>query len=379
MWRSLHDAWWRLATQHHPTSCPDRLTSSVLTAGSIVYQAGVAARNANYDRHPARQVRLPCAVISVGNLTVGGTGKTACVELVVRKLLARGRRVAVLSRGYGGPRRTYWLRADQGRLVCDGQPVGEAGVWADEPQLLARWLGGVPVVVGRRRDRTGRLACAKFGCDTIVLDDGFQHRQLHRDCDIVLVSARMPPGGWPVLPRGPMREPLESLRRAEMVVLTKADDDWTAANVLMERLRVLAPQAVSVVAAHEPMAIRSVPSGAVATPGSLAGQHVGLVSSIGDPQGFESTVQGLQASVLWHQVFPDHHPYRVNDWAMVLRQAQATRPDAILTTEKDWVRLAAVAHDRLPSTTPVKLVEVRLKIVRGEEEFDARLARVHAG
>jgi len=384
MWQAFYDAWWRLATQSHPQSLWDVLACRALKTGSVVYQAAVGLRNVAYDRGWAPQVRLPCRVVSVGNLTVGGTGKTACVELIARKLTRLGRRVAILSRGYGGTRRGYWLRSSGGRLELSGEAQAASDGLADEPQLLAAHLEGVPVLVGARRDRTGRSACRDFGADTVILDDGFQHRQLRRDCDIVLVHARTPVGGWAVLPRGPMREPITSLARAHVVIVAKADEAFEMLGALGERLRSLNPAATLVTAVHEPTSLVDGVTGERHDPDRLAGLRLGLVSSIGDPAGFEATVRRLHASVLWHQAFPDHHVFRAADWAMIRDRASADRPEAVLTTEKDWVRLRPVtarpgasegrARVDWALPMPVLILGVVLRVLSGEEALDARLA-----
>ena len=378
MWQSLHDAWWRLATQSHPRSFPAALASSALSTGSVAYRTVVTLRNLAYDAGWAPRVRLPCRVVSVGNLTVGGTGKTACVELITKKLVTHGRRVAILSRGYGGSRRPYWLRCDDGQLVVNGSiPIDGDGL-ADEPQLLARRLAGVPVLVGARRDRTGRVACTQFSADTVVLDDGFQHRRVQRDCEIVLVHARMPFGGWALLPRGPMREPLTSLKRADVVIITKADEALETLGALTERLRSLNPQAAFVTAVHEPADLLDGATGARQEPKRLNGLRIGLLSSIGDPEGFEATVRRLHATILWHRAFPDHHRYRAADWTAMLQQIKGSRLDAVVTTEKDWVRLRPWINDQGPQTIPLWILAVRMRILSGEEALDDRLAGLYA-
>ncbi len=378
MWRFVHDAWWRLATQHQPPSLSDRLIARALHALSLLYGAAVRARNGAYERGWAKSVSLPCRVVSVGNLTVGGTGKTACVELLARKLIALGGRVAVLSRGYGGRGQGYWLRWEAGRLATGGAHAGQPSRLPDEPQMLAQHLAGVPVVIGPRRERTGLLACRELGADTLVLDDGFQHRRVKRNCDVVLVHARMPLGGWALLPRGPMREPLDALRRADVIIVTKADEVLETVEALRERLRAVNPSAVVATAIHEPAHLLYVPAGEAVSPRGLAGKRIGLVSSIGDPQGFEATVTRLGATVAWHLAFPDHHPYDAADWAAMIQRVQAGRPELIVTTEKDWVRLRPVAESgpRLPA--PLAVLGVRMTLVTGEQELDDRLARVHA-
>ena len=372
MWQSLHDAWWRLATQSRPTSFRDALACRVLQTGSAAYHAVVTLRNTAYDRGWARQVRLPCRVVSVGNLTVGGTGKTACVELIARKLAALGTRVAILSRGYAGRRAEYWLRSSGGRLEVDGRTQVSDGL-ADEPQMLAAHLEGVPILVGRRRDRSGRRALAEFGAETLVLDDGFQHRRMARDCDIVLVHARMPLGGWALLPRGPMREPMAALRRAHVVMVTKADEAFETVGALVERLRSFNPEATLVTAMHEPTRVVDGISGERHAPKRLEGARLGLVSSIGDPDGFESTVRRLHAGVAWHRMFPDHHRYQPEDWEAVHAQVRRQALDAVLTTEKDWVRLRPLAT-RQPPPVPVWILDVAMRVMSGEGELDARLA-----
>jgi tetraacyldisaccharide 4'-kinase len=372
--RSLHDAWWRLATQDHPRLFPDALAAGVLSAAASGYATAVALRNAAYDRGWRPAAVLPLPVISVGNLTVGGTGKTACVELVARKLMARGRRVAILTRGYGGAG-AYRLRAESGRVVAQG--AGAGARLADEPQLLAARLEGVPVFVNPRRDVSGRAAAAEQAYDALILDDGFQHRRVARACDIVLVHARMPLGGWRLLPRGPMREPLTSLRRADIILITKADEALERLASLREQLRSFNKHAAVAAAVHEPSALHEPATGARHDPKRLEGRRVGLLSSIGDPEGFESTVRRLHATVAWHHVLPDHHPYRAADWDAV--RARHGAVDAIVTTEKDWVRLKARVPAGEPARTPLWVLGVRMRIIEGEEAFDDRLAAVRAG
>jgi tetraacyldisaccharide 4'-kinase len=377
MWQVLHDAWWRLATHSQPQSFTDILACSVLQACSAVYEGGVAARNAAYDRGWAKAARLPCPVVSVGNLTVGGTGKTSCVELVAKKLSALSRKPAVLSRGYGGLRREYWLRWADGRLEVDGG-CSPSEALADEPQLLARRLEGMPVVVGADRARAGALACTKLGADAVILDDGFQHRRVQRDCEIVLVHARTPLGGWEVLPRGPMREPITSLARAHVIILTKADEAFELLGALEERLRSFAPEAAFVTAVHAPTSLMDASTGALQDPRRLDGMRLGLVSSIGDPAGFESTIRRLQGGVAWHLAFPDHHAYDLANWAAIAHRVRETRPDAVVTTEKDWIRLQPLAAESRAWDAPALVLGVQMTLLSGEDELDARLARLCA-
>ncbi|MDP3702984.1 MAG: tetraacyldisaccharide 4'-kinase [Candidatus Omnitrophota bacterium] len=253
--------------------------------------------------------------------------------------------------------------------------------------MLARHLDGVPVVIGARRDRTGRLATTTFGADTVVLDDGFQHRRLYRDCDIVLVHARTPLGGWALLPRGPMREPMTALARAHIIIITKADEALGTLGALEERVRSLNPDAGVVTAMHEPATIIDVVTSASVALERLEGLRVGLLSSIGDPAGFESTVQRLHATVAWHRAFPDHYRYQPADWAALCRRGQDARPEAVVTTEKDWLRLQPVMGSGSPRSNllerssldiPLWVLGVRLRILNGESLLDDRLAALYA-
>lgn len=371
------DAWWRLATTTHPRTFSDRLLSACFQGGAVAYRAAVRARNVAYDRDWLRTARLPCPVISIGNLVVGGTGKTACVELVTTLLLGLGARVAILSRGYGGRLPTpYWLQERDGRLLLNGEPTDATDGLADEPQLLAWRLPGVPVLVGRRRAATGEQAWRLFKSEVIVLDDGLQHRQLRRDCDIVLVSAAMPLGGWALLPRGPMREPLGSLRRAHVIILTKSDQSLNTLAALQERLRAINPDAAMCAAIHEPQGLWDAATAAETGTDALAGRTVHLVSSIGDPDSFEQTVRQVGATVLAHDRYPDHYRYRPGEAPAVFARARRRGAAAVVTTEKDAVRIPQLRDAAAEAGMPVWVLRVRMRLVSGETLLHDRLAAV---
>lgn len=388
MWRSLHDTWWRL-TITPPQSFSDHLLNGVLRGGAWLYGAAVRWRNRAYDRTWLQPVRLPRPVISVGNLSVGGTGKTTCVEYLASRLAAKGLRVCILSRGYGGQTgQPYWLLAEEGRLLLNGQAVDDRdglpphrdrwGGLPDEPELLASRLPGIPVLVGRRRELTGRQACEAFRADVVILDDGFQYRRLARDCEIVLVNARMPLGGWPLLPRGPMREPPGSLARADVVLITKADQSLETVAALQEHVKRLAPQALVAMAVHEPEGVRDWHTDDAVALERLNGRRVALLSSIGDPEGFEQTMAQLGASVVSHARFPDHHRYQRSEWTEILRAAFAAGAQAVVTTEKDVIRLRPFRYEAAPGDVPVWVLGIRMRVLSGEDELDARLAGVCA-
>ena len=378
MKRRLHDAWRRLVSRP-PRSFADRVCLGVLSAVSAIYGAGVAARNAAYDWGWAKTVRLSRPVISIGNLSVGGTGKTACTEYVAQKLLGQGRRVAILSRGYGSRigSAPYVLCVQEGRLLVNGQAAStNANHLPDEPQLLAWHLPGVPVVVGLRRDVAGALAIEGWQADVLVMDDGLQHRRLARSLEIVLIAATMPLSGWPLLPRGPMREGLASLRRADVIIITKADQAWAGVAALQEHLSALNPAAVVATAAHDVAALQDAEGGVVPLE-RLGGLSVALLSGVGDPEGFEQTVRRVGASVASHAAYPDHHRYALRDWQAAAQAAQAAHAAALITTEKDWMRLRPLLGQAV-SPIPVWVLPVRFRLLSGEEHFNARLAAVFA-
>ena len=377
MWRTLHDVWQRQATATHPRSPSDALFAGLCQGVSAYYGAAVRVRNLAYDRRWCRPAHLACPVISVGNLEVGGTGKTACVELIAAHLQRDGLRVAILSRGYGGRRRRpYCVEARDGSVWVDGQAAEASDGLADEPQVLARHVPGVPVLVDPRRARTGRQACEQFGAQVIVLDDGFQHRQLHRDCDIVLIPARMPLGGWPLLPRGPMREPLSSLVRADMIVITKVDESLALSAALQERLRAINSTAHLATAVHAPVGVWDASEDQFIGVDRLERRRVWLLSSIGDPTGFEQTMTRGGATILGHSTFPDHYAYTAPDWQQASRAAASHHAETIVTTEKDWARLSSLIEPRAASPVPLWVLRIQMRLLSGEEGFYARLAAV---
>ncbi len=343
------------------------------------YQGGVSVRNLAYDRGWMPQERLSCRVISVGNLTLGGTGKTACVERLASKVQQLGQRVAILSRGYGGrQQKPYWLVAQAGQVLRNGH-TGTDGL-PDEPQLLALHLPGTPILVGARREQTGSLAVAQFQTGVVILDDGFQYRRLHRDCEVVLINARMPLGGWPLFPRGPMREPLASLRRADVIIVTKVDQSLELAAAMQERLRSVSPTAIIATAVHEPLALKDGVTSETLSLDLLSRGRVSLLSSIGDPDGFEQTVRRMGATVVSHAAYPDHYAYQRQDWHAMLHAASRDRAEALVTTEKDWIRLQPYLEGMKGTSVsvPVWVLRIQMRFLSGEEHIDARLAAVCA-
>lgn len=319
------------------------------------YRGLLGAREWLYGRGLLKSRALPCRVVSIGNLTVGGTGKTPAVEVAVQTLVALGHRPAVVSRGYGRTTRGVQIVADAASISLDPEESG------DEPFLLARRLPGIPVVVGANRYDAARAAIEKFGVTAIVLDDGFQHRTLAKDLEIVMARARRPWGNGRLLPAGPLREPLASLARADLVVAVGAlglDDAREVVDAVDEH----APRVPVITATLVPSecweAGRMQPLGLA----ELAGRRLIAFAGIASPAAFAATLKSSGAAVEYLAEFADHHWYSAEDVGRLDARAKDLGVEALITTEKDWVRLRRL---RLPKR-PLYVLSVRLVLQTGE-------------
>jgi tetraacyldisaccharide 4'-kinase len=324
----------------------------------LCYRGAVALHRGTYSIGLRRTRRLPCRVVGVGNLTVGGTGKTALVELLARALAERGHRVAILSRGYGG-------RAPHpATLVSDGERIllgaAEAG---DGPVLLARRLadvgGGIPVVVGRDRFRAGALALERFGADLLILDDAFQHRRLHKDVEILCLDGQAPWGPGGLLPRGSLRESPGAVRRAHLLVVTRAAAAPRLAEVEAELAR-RAPGLPIARASYRVTGARDLGSGAWRRVESLRQTPALAFAGIAVPEAFAETLAGCGIAPRELVPFPDHHAYRPADLSALAARARSAGARALFTTEKDGVRLPHPS--RWAADLAVWAVEVRLDL-----------------
>ena len=328
-----------------------------LSVMSGFYLAGVSLRRAAYDIGIApvgRPVgRVDARIVSIGNITAGGTGKTPATIYYARKYLDEGLRTTVLSRGYGrtGPENTPLAVSDGNRILVSPEESG------DEPYLISKKLPGVPVVVCGKRVRGAEFAIAEFGAQVIVLDDGFQHAAIARDEDIVLIDCTNPFGFGRLLPRGLLREPPGALKRATRFILTRADEcDHT------ETVRTLAaanPAAEILRSRHRPVGLSTLDGARREAPGSISGKKALAVSSIGNPAAFESTLRRLGADIVRSMRFRDHHRYAAVDVGDIERAADKCGADCIVSTEKDGVRLAMV-----PSAPgDLLLLDVELELI----------------
>jgi len=327
-------------------------TARCLLAGlAVPYSLAVTARNAAYDRGLLPSTPAAAPVVSVGNLTLGGTGKTPLVAWVVRTLAAHGRRPAIVSRGYGARR----------------------GERSDEAAELALLLPGVPHLADRDRVAAARAATA-LGADVVVLDDGFQHRRLARDLDIVAIDATDPFGSGRIFPRGLLREPLAGLRRAHAVVLTRASSVDVDRRVEIRRRCAAAcgaalPQ-VWAEARHHPVRLRS--AGGDERPlTALAAARVAAFTGIGNPAAFRGSLESCGADVAGFRSFPDHHHYTAADLDAVGTWAAGLRADLVVTTLKDLVK---IDRESLAGV-PLLAIEIALDVLTGGDLLTAAVVR----
>jgi tetraacyldisaccharide 4'-kinase len=298
---------------------------------------------------------LDVPVVSVGNVTVGGTGKTPLALYIAKYYQDNGFVPAVVTRGYRKQGRALAVVSDGEHAIL---PPWRAG---DEAYFLATSLPGIPVVVGPNRVTAAYVAMGKFSPDVIVMDDAFQHLRVDRNLDIVLVDAANPFGNERALPRGTLREPPSHVSRAGLIVLTRVDQA-PSLSAVRERVRSLNAEAPIVETMHVPVAVWRHPTRSPLEISDLKGARVVAVSSIGNPAAFEATLVAQGASVLGHLRFPNHARYRRRLLAQIDQAAREYQCDAVVTTEKDMVRLPPT----LGLVCPIWVVSVRLQIVEGE-------------
>ncbi len=323
-----------------------------LRVGEWLYTAAVRRRNLRYDRGSATVHRVSVPIVSVGNLTLGGTGKTPLVCWLARWFSARGVRVAVVSRGYGAK-------------------PGEAN---DEALELRQSLPEVPHLQNPDRVAAARKAVAEFKAQLIVLDDGFQHRRIGRDLDIVLLDALEPFGFGHVFPRGMLREPVEGLRRADVVTLSRADRlDAAERAALWQTVRQYAPEALCAEVVHAPRRLISA-AGAELSLDSVRGQPVAAFCGIGNPAGFRHTLEICGCRVLGFREFADHHRYTPADLDRLSAWAAGLGVSTVLCTGKD---LAKLSVDRL-GERPLRAVGIELEFLVGQQALEAKLSQLLA-
>jgi len=357
------------------------LMRGFLFGSSKLFQAGVKMRRWLYNVRLLRDKTLGVQVIAVGNLTVGGTGKTPVVEKFARQLRDAGRKVAILSRGYRSkptPLRQLLLnkillREDQTppRVVSDGKSLLlDSEMAGDEPYMLASNLKDVVVLVDKDRVKSGRFAIEKYGCDTLLLDDGFQYWDLRgRRHDVVLVDRQQPFGNEYLLPRGTLREPPSHLARAQTIFITKSDGQTAD---LRQRISELNPDAAIIECVHHPLYLEDVFTAERIGLDYLKGRKVASLSGIAQPESFEKSLGQLGGELVYSKRFADHHRFTQQEILNVINRGKKRQASTIITTQKDAVRFPKIDRRDLP----IYFMRVEIQIVSGANDFQDCVRRI---
>ncbi len=355
----------------------------VLFVFSRVYRNVVQFRLWMYDKGIFRRMPLGCLVVSVGNLTCGGTGKTPVVEVFAKTLAAKGRKVAILSRGYKSRDRTFWEKLKvwskssnnevPPRVVSDGENLLlNSSTAGDEPYMLASNLQNVVVLVDKDRVKSGRYAINKFEVDTLILDDGFQYLDLKPHINIVLVDSTQPFHNHHVLPRGLLREPIKNLRRADYVFLTKSN----GGNQIRHLKKFVGHHnrnAEIIECCHKPLYLENVfERGERISLEELKSKRIATISGIAAPESFEKFLRDYGANIVYSKNFADHHNYTQQEVIDFIVEAKKSKAKIILTTEKDAVRLPQLSRRDIQFF----FLRIEIDIISGIENFDQCISRI---
>jgi len=305
--------------------------SLLLWPFSCIYGLIVFHRNYLYDKNILKTAKLPAYVVSIGNLTTGGTGKTPITGEIANYYLKKGKKVGIISRGYGGK-----LNIKNTNIISDGEKIYyNAEMAGDEPYWTAKNSPGTIVITGKNRVTSGKLAIERFGVEVLLLDDGFQHRKLGRDLDIVLVDSKKKGGNGFLLPAGPLREPEKNIKRAHKVILVNKypyNEVPEHKNAYICRLTPEIPEGITTAAAF---------------------------SGIAQPDMFFKALESNNIRLISKKVFPDHHQYTKKDVQNLLNQAEADGVEAIITTEKDMVKIEPLLAE---TAAPIPVFALKLKV-----------------
>jgi len=303
-----------------------------LTLCAGLFKCVVLVRTYLYTHNIIRSHSIPCSIITVGNITVGGTGKTPAVCHIARHLHDEGHRVVVLTRGYRGK------RTDTPHLVSDGETVlSDVESAGDEALMMAEKLSGIPVLAGKDRVAAAHMAVQLFQAGIIVLDDGFQYHRLYGNVDVVLVNARNPFGNKFLLPRGTLREPVSALKRAAVIVITKSETSAEVRDKISNTIKHYNPNALIFTSRYRPVCLRRVSEAGGIDLDALIGKRVAGLCSIGDPESFFALLEALQVELTEKIVFADHHLYQSLDYRAI--QQRCSRAEFVITTEKDIAKI----------------------------------------
>ncbi len=361
-------------------SRPAEVYGMFLKALSHIFEAIVRLRHIMYRNRILRDAPLGCMVVVVGNLTVGGTGKTPIVEKFARSLSDRGRKVAILSRGYKSKsdgiiaKFMRWMTHGEGpkpKVVSDGKNVLlDSEVAGDEPYMLARNLKNVVVIVDKNRVRAGHYAITQFGVDTLVLDDGFQYLPLRGQVKLLLVDKTNPFGNMHLLPGGILREPISHLRRASYVFLTKSDGKKSPD---LERIiHTYNPSVEIIECAHKLEKLVKFDTSEDFPLKILDGKKVACFSAIAAPDSFEGFLEELGAELVLKRRFLDHHRFEERELDAFFSDAAAAGAELAVTTEKDSVRI----RPDYVAKIPFYYTRLEIQILSGADDFENAVEKI---
>ena len=325
---------------------------------SITYEAIVYIRNLLYNLNILKKKKLKCPVISIGNITVGGTGKTPTVILIANELIKRNLKVGILTRGYGRKLKKTIIICNDGRKK---EPTLNANETGDEPLLLYQKLPNTPIAISRNRYESGKILLKTYSLDLIILDDGFQHRSIHRNLDIVLINSLDKRNKYKILPTGFLREPLKNLQRADFILFTKSnliEENESPLIKVVKNFNI--PYSLST--AHNRLTNYIQDQQKILY---FLDRNKGyLVSGIGDASSFKLTASVIAKNIIGYSNLRDHYNYKQSDLNKIIKKSGKMSADYILTTEKDWVKLK-----HLESSIPIFPVELIFKLVRDKSKL----------
>ena len=325
---------------------------------SLPYLLIINFRNWLYDRKIIASVKLPCPVISVGNITVGGTGKTPCVIMLAQMLQSHGFKPAILSRGYGGKNtKSVNIVSDGKNILLDSKTAG------DEPLLMAQSLRSIPIIVGPQRIKTGSAAINLFGANVLICDDAMQHRQIFRDINLVLLDSQSLQGNDYILPRGKLREPITGLKRASAFVLTRANEEQEKSKTFEQLAK--AENIPVFMSTHTPKDIVKGVYSKQWPIAELKGKKVCAFCGIAKPDSFKKTLLGAGAQILSFDIFPDHHRFNKIELEIIKARFIKCRADLIITTQKDGIRVQEFPE----FSNMIYLLRLEMEFIPSSESF----------
>ncbi len=333
------------------------LIKSTLSTLTYPYSVVLKTRNVLYKNGFIKSTKLPVKVFSIGNITTGGTGKTPLVEIMAKTLHQSGRKVAILSRGYGSNN----LSQKNNDIVND------------ECLVLRENLQDVQIFAGKDRVKNGEKVIRNYGIDCIILDDGFQHFKLRRDLDVVVIDSLNPFGGEYLVPRGSLREPLKNLRRADIFIISHCDQSSeNAIKSICMRLKQLNADAPVCESIHRPVHVEDLTGSSILELEWLKGKRIYGLSAIGNPESFAFTLKELGADLIKHRIYYDHHVYTMEEIDGVVSEANSLGADAIVVTQKDIVKIKKM---NIKGANILSL-KIELEITKGIELYNEAIDRV---